>query len=899
MAGALFCEGGESAAAQTATTTPTGTATAMATSTLTATATATVTWTATPTTTPTATTTQSTTPVATATATLTSTVTPTRTVTPSVTATALALHPHAIGTPRPEAVYGQPDFTSNTGGTSATNLNLPRSVAINPTNDEVVVGDIGNNRIMVFDTTATSGAAARAALGQPDFTSTGPATSATKLNQPTGAAVDITGRIWVADAQNYRVVGYPANAATGAAATTVYGQPNFTSSLSCCTYSASQIGSPGGVATDSSGNVWVADNSNNRILMYPAGTSSGGAATKVLGQTNFTAGAAGTTATTLRGPAGMAFDASDNLYVVDQDNKRVLVFAGAPNLADGAAATTVLGQATFTTSSSGTSATTFSNPYAIAVTGAGDIYVVDSGNTRVLYFPPGSASGAAATRVYGQPDFVTTSSSGPTAYTLSNIQGVAVDGNGNLYIGDLTNNRVVVNLPPFAGFAKVSALSTTSGPAAGGTSVTLTGVNFNLATSVVFGTTAAASFTINSDTSITTTSPANTAGVVDVTVVTGGGTSSTSAADQFTYTAPIATTTPTVTVTPTVTATSTMTVTPTATAAAQQSSGGGTSNNATSATGTSSTNGNGQLTVITGSTSASGGAQVIGPQVPNTGVADLPAGFTALPFGSVFGPNSLPPISPESLTGSGPAPIQARVSASTGGIVIAGNVAIVLPPAALTGVAGGQLTVTVGVNPSVVVPGGPAQFSPNGTILDISFRDGDGKLVTTFPTLIPIELKYNAADLGQANGNAGVLTAAYVIDADSPPIENPLGFPIGTFVLFPPQNVSTNTTTGTVTVYTQALGSVVSVVTNPVGYVQTVSPSTTVLSSFDTDTAQVFGTKAQFSYLQVVEPQIGRRLLVLDPDTGNYAYVNVSDVGPSGPPPGRSSSAVVRGLLDR
>jgi hypothetical protein len=82
-----------------------------------------------------------------------------------------------------------------------------------------------------------------------------------------------------------------------------------------------------------------------------------------------------------------------------------------------------------------------------------------------------------------------------------------------------------------------------------------------------------------------------------------------------------------------------------------------------------------------------------------------------------------------------------------------------------------------------------------------------------------------------------------------------------------------------------------------VGYVQTLGDDTPVLSSFAGD-AQTFGSKSQFSYLQVVEPQVGNRLLVLDPDTGNYAYVNATDVGPAGPPPAKSSSAVVRGLIE-
>ena len=85
--------------------------------------------------------------------------------------------------------------------------------------------------------------------------------------------------------------------------------------------------------------------------------------------------------------------------------------------------------------------------------------------------------------------------------------------------------------------------------------------------------------------------------------------------------------------------------------------------------------------------------------------------------------------------------------------------------------------------------------------------------------------------------------------------------------------------------------------TNPVGYVQTVKPDTQLQSSFDAKASQSFGGTAQFSYLQVVEPQVGTRLLVLNPKTGNYAYVNATDVGPSGPPPPSAATAVVRGLL--
>ncbi|MGY2891886.1 flagellar basal body rod protein FlgF [Bradyrhizobium sp. USDA 4524] len=82
--------------------------------------------------------------------------------------------------------------------------------------------------------------------------------------------------------------------------------------------------------------------------------------------------------------------------------------------------------------------------------------------------------------------------------------------------------------------ATVTSLSPASGPASGGTSVTITGTGLTGASAVKFGASAATSFTVNSATSISATAPAGT-GTVDVTVTTPGGTSATSAADKFSY----------------------------------------------------------------------------------------------------------------------------------------------------------------------------------------------------------------------------------------------------------------------------------------------------------------------------------------------------------------------------
>jgi hypothetical protein len=80
----------------------------------------------------------------------------------------------------------------------------------------------------------------------------------------------------------------------------------------------------------------------------------------------------------------------------------------------------------------------------------------------------------------------------------------------------------------------IGSLSSSAGPDAGGTTVTITGHDFAGASAVDFGGTPAR-FTVDSDTTITAVAPAAAPGTVDVSVDTAGGQSPTSPADQFTY----------------------------------------------------------------------------------------------------------------------------------------------------------------------------------------------------------------------------------------------------------------------------------------------------------------------------------------------------------------------------
>jgi plastocyanin len=90
---------------------------------------------------------------------------------------------------------------------------------------------------------------------------------------------------------------------------------------------------------------------------------------------------------------------------------------------------------------------------------------------------------------------------------------------------------VTVNPAPL----KIKKVSPRKGPPAGGTSVAITGTGFTGATEVKFGSVPAAGMTVNSDTSITATSPMEPAGVVDVRVTTPAGTSPVAGRDHFKF----------------------------------------------------------------------------------------------------------------------------------------------------------------------------------------------------------------------------------------------------------------------------------------------------------------------------------------------------------------------------
>ena len=378
------------------------------------------------------------------------------------------------------------DFTGEGAGctgVSAATLNNPTSVAIDSGNNLWVI-DAGNNRIVEYADPIGGGSdiTASIVLGQlASFSSHNcnlgaaapTADSLCFVGINSGLTFDSGGNLYVSDSGNNRVLEYftPAQAGSSpgtpgsggdSTADEVFGQRSFTATNNQTANgeSDSTLLSPGGIALDGSGDLFIADEGNQRVLEYASSAlNPPGAASLVLGQcgsfsstscrapTNIQAALEETLnfAIPQAGPSdlasGLAFDASGDLYVADTANNRVLTLS--PPLSSSVTdfSGRVLGQANFAHNSLNLiDGTGYSTPWGVAVdesTAPNRLYVVDSQNSRVLGYTSVSALNNLdpANAVFGQPDFFSyypnqfdsTATYDPTAGSLAYPTAALVD----------------------------------------------------------------------------------------------------------------------------------------------------------------------------------------------------------------------------------------------------------------------------------------------------------------------------------------------------------------------------------------------------------------------------------------------------------------------------------------
>jgi hypothetical protein len=269
-------------------------------------------------------------------------------------------------------------------------------------------------------------------------------TSANSLNSPFGVSGDLLGGVYISDPINNRVLFYEKGITT---ASRVYGQSGSFSTITATPINADSLSSPRNVFFGLNNFLYISDFVNNRVLTY-SGTST--TASGVYGQNGsfLTTTTTPVNADSLNSPQAVIQDSDSGIYIADGLNQRVLYY---PNRST--TATRVYGQSgSFTTITPGTTSDTFNLPVALAIDSTGGLFVVEVSNHRVLHFPKDSL---VPDRVYGQFGSYTCTSAqnnngscvsvinSPSANSLSQPRGIAVDAYDNVYISDTLNHRIL------------------------------------------------------------------------------------------------------------------------------------------------------------------------------------------------------------------------------------------------------------------------------------------------------------------------------------------------------------------------------------------------------------------------------------------------------------------------
>jgi uncharacterized protein (TIGR03437 family) len=383
----------------------------------------------------------------------------------------------------------QPPVTLATA--TITNLfAIPSAIAFDPSGRLFVSdGDnAGFSRVLVFLPPFSNSSSAARIMGV--FPATQPPTSSDQANQTLFSSVNsiffIPGnapQVGLLDEGDNRILLFPSfdnwpdpNTSYSPQATAVVGQPNFSSlnpnSGTTFVPAASNITLYGPAAAVFSGtDLYVADTGNNRVLDLPFQSGTFGPATRVLGQDRFDMRAPNLiegkefdfTTFTSQGAlveGGITIDNSGDtphLYVADFFNNRILGFKDFRNLTAGSRADIVIGQVDFNSGlCNGTgdpnhiTASTICEPAGIVTDSNGNLYVADSGNGRILRFPaPFAHQGLEqADLVLGQHNF-TTKITDPGPVTMAAPYGLAFAGTSGLLASDAVHNRVLFF--PFTG----------------------------------------------------------------------------------------------------------------------------------------------------------------------------------------------------------------------------------------------------------------------------------------------------------------------------------------------------------------------------------------------------------------------------------------------------------------
>jgi sugar lactone lactonase YvrE len=274
-----------------------------------------------------------------------------------------------------------------------------------------------------------------------------------RFNHPDGVTVDSAGNIYVTDNGNATI----RKVTSAGVVTTMAGTAGVHGSADA-TGSAASFGSPTGIAVDTSGNLYVADTSNDTIRKI----TTGGAVSTLAGAAATSGNVDGTgNAARFNMPRGVAVDTTGNVYVADTNSATIRKITSA------GVVTTMAGTAGATGTADGLGAAArFNQPYGVSVDAAGNVYVADTGNDTIRAVTPGGA----VVTLAGMPGVAGLRDGAGSTAEFNLPHGLMVSA-GSIYVADTGNSTIrlvsptdVVSTLPVS---VPSTVGTTTPPASG------------------------------------------------------------------------------------------------------------------------------------------------------------------------------------------------------------------------------------------------------------------------------------------------------------------------------------------------------------------------------------------------------------------------------------------------
>ena len=260
---------------------------------------------------------------------------------------------------------GTGGYSGNGGQAVVAQLSGPAGIAVDSSGN-LYIADYFNNAIRKVTAAGVISTVAGSSTGSSGYSGDGGAATSALLYNPFGVTVDSTGNLYIADENNYVI----RKVSTTGTITTVVSQ-------------GAGLYTPTSVTVDSSGNLYIADYNNNAIRKStPAGVVTTIAG--VLGSSGFSGDGAAATAARLNRPVALALDSSGNLYVADTSNNviRKINTTGVISTIAG------LGSSGYSGNGQNAALATFSNPTAEVVDASGNVYVADTNNNVVRKITP-------------------------------------------------------------------------------------------------------------------------------------------------------------------------------------------------------------------------------------------------------------------------------------------------------------------------------------------------------------------------------------------------------------------------------------------------------------------------------------------------------------------------------